>query len=179
MGCATRREAALLAALHPGLVPVLLPGGVSEALAAVQGGTLAAALAPAWVVDELAPSGPGIEVLNRIIWVPQPGEGACVVVHQREQGDLTSITDSLVRAATAGEVRAELAFLEAVEAPAGTVVAASAVSYGPGLRLKGMLMDEPGTRAVHSDRTGRLDAPEPLGWAVAADVVRQAAEVLA
>jgi len=179
VGCATRREAALLAALHPDLVPVLLKGGVPAALAGVQGGTLAAALAPTWIVDGLAPAGVGFELLNRIIWVPQPGEGACVVVYRMDHEGLASVMDPLIRAATEGEVRAELAFLEAVEAPAETVVAASAVSYGPGLRLKGLLLDEAGARAVHSDRTGRLDAPEPLGLAVAADVVAQAAEVLA
>jgi hydroxymethylbilane synthase len=179
VGALHAEQLALLRALHPGLLAVDLRGrGPDELIGGLEGGDLGALLVPAWWVGELVSSEMGIELLNRITWVPAPGEGAIGAIFDRTS-EFSGLVEGLIDASTAAEVRAELAFLESVEAAPDTVVCASCLSFGPGLRLKGLLMSEDGTRAAHADRTGSVDAPEPLGWAVAADVVRQSAEILA
>ena len=179
IGALDPRHAAFLRALHPDLLPVAAGGRDPEELvASLRAGDLEALLVPAWWVGEIVPAGLGTELLNRITWVPAPGEGAVGAVFDRTSS-LAEPMESLVHPPTAAEVRSELAFMESVEASGGTVVTASCLSFGPGLRLKGLLINGDGTRAVHADRTGSLEAPEPLGWAVAADVVRQSAEILA
>ena len=116
--------------------------------------------------------------VTRSSWIPTPGEGGTAVVYSLSNPQVRAAMGPLVDFSTRGEIMSELAFAEAVDAPPDVVVLATGLSYGAGLRLWGLLLDQKGERAVRVDRTGELEAPEPLGWALAADTVARSAGVL-
>lgn len=182
--CGSERERALLNALYPGLRARLVSQGpatdaaVEGALDSVRSGSAAAFVLPAWEWEVQESRGLSPELLPRTVWIPAPGEGGTSAVFALENQEAASALGGLQDPATVGEVLAEMAFANGVEAGPDVVVAATGLSYGPGLRLWGLLLDREARRAVKVDRTGTLDSPEPLGWALAADAVYRSAEVL-
>lgn len=182
--CPTIREESLLRVFHPEARIHASSGmgcsvqGAEAALDSVSRGEADAALIPAWQWEINRAEGLGVEYLGRTVWIPAPGEGGTAVVYSISNSVVRSALGPLVDFSARGEIMAELAFAEAVDALPGVVVLAAGLSYGAGLRLWGLLLDSKGKRAVRVDRTGELEGPEPLGWALAADTVARSAGVL-
>jgi porphobilinogen deaminase len=183
--CPSDREAALLRALHPDLAVApgsgegMGPAEVDRALERVGQGEAHAVLLPAWVWALHRSPGLGAEYLPRTVWIPRPGEGGTAVVSAISSPGVPSAIAPLIHPSSRGEIMSELSFLEAVDPRPSVVVLSTALSYGSGLRLWGLLLDSDGRRAVRVDRTGELAGPEPLGWELAADTVARSAGVLA
>lgn len=114
------------------------------------------------------------EVLDPRSWLPEPGQGAVALVARHPIAEVTALDHLPTRTA----LRAELALLDALDAPADAALGSLAQPSGRMVRLWAAMASPDGTRFVRSDLTAPLDEPELLGASVARQLRMRAAGVL-
>jgi hydroxymethylbilane synthase len=114
------------------------------------------------------------EVLDPRSWLPEPGQGAVALVARHPIAEVTALDHLPTRTA----VRAELALLDALDAPADAALGSLAQPSGRMVRLWAAMASADGKRFVRSDLTAPLDEPELLGASVARQLRTRAAGVL-
>jgi hydroxymethylbilane synthase len=114
------------------------------------------------------------EVLDPRSWLPEPGQGAVALVARHPIAEVTALDHLPTRTA----LRAELALLDALDAPADAALGSLAQPSGRMVRLWAAMASADGTRFVRSDLTAPLDEPELLGASVARQLRMRAAGVL-
>jgi hydroxymethylbilane synthase len=110
-----------------------------------------------------------VEALDAKSWLPEPGQGALALVARHPIAEATALDHLPTRTA----LRAELALLEALDAPDEAPLGCVAQPSGRWIRLWAAAASLDGMRLVRSDRTGPLDEPEGLGAAVARQLVER------
>jgi hydroxymethylbilane synthase len=155
------RRRAFLLAHRPDLEPVDLddsvdPADISTAGldAAIVGSAYARRSELGWRIGE---------VLDPRSWLPEPGQGAVALVARHPIAEVTALDHLPTRTA----LRAELALLDALDAPADAALGSLAQPSGRMVRLWAAMASADGTRFVRSDLTAPLDEPELLGASVA------------
>lgn len=119
------------------------------------------------------------EWLERTAWLPAPGQGALAVVTRRDDRGTRAHLRALHHEPSAARVRAERTLLRALEGGCQAPIGALGLSYGPGLRLWGLVASPDGTRLVQADLTGGADEGEELGNRVADLLLKRgAADIL-
>jgi len=103
------------------------------------------------------------EVLDSRSWLPEPGQGTLALVARHPIAEVTGLDHLPTRTA----LRAELALIDALEAPEDAPLGCVAQPSGRLVRLWAAVLSADGTRLVRSDLTAPLDEPELLGAAVA------------
>jgi hydroxymethylbilane synthase len=113
-------------------------------------------------------------VLDPRSWLPEPGEGAVALVARHPIAEVTALDHLPTRTA----LRAELALLDALDAPAEAALGSLAQPSGRMVRLWAAMASPDGRRFVRSDLTAPLDEPELLGASVARQLRTRATGVL-
>jgi hydroxymethylbilane synthase len=114
------------------------------------------------------------EVLDARSWPPEPGRGAVAVVGRHPIAEVTALDHLPTRTA----LRAELALVEALDAPTDAALGSLAQPSGRIMRLWAAMASDDGRRVVRADLTGPLDEPEQLGVAVARALEGRGADLL-
>ena len=155
------RRAALLRAHRDDLTPIRVPDATD--LAELEAEGVAAAVMWSGDARRAGLSERATEMLDARSWPPEPGKGAVAIVGRHPIAEVTALDHLPTRTA----LRAELALLDALEAPEGAALGSLAQPSGRILRLWAAVASEDGRRIVRADRTGPLDEPEQLGREVA------------
>jgi hydroxymethylbilane synthase len=103
------------------------------------------------------------EVLDPRSWLPEPGQGTVALIARHPIAEVTALDHLPTRTA----VRAELALLDALDAPPEAALGSLAQPTGRMVRLWAAMASADGRRFVRSDLTAPLDEPELLGASVA------------
>lgn len=114
------------------------------------------------------------EVLDARSWLPEPGQGMLALVARHPIAEVTGLDHLPTRTA----LRAELALLDALEAPDDSALGCLAQPSGRLVRLWAAVLGADGTRLVRSDLTAPLDEPELLGASVARQLRLRGADMV-
>jgi hydroxymethylbilane synthase len=155
------RRAALLKAHRADLETVRVADPTD--LEALAGDGIAAAVMWSGDARRAGLSERATEMLDARSWAPEPGKGAVAIVGRHPIAEVTALDHLPTRTA----LRAELALLDALDAPEGAALGSLAQPSGRIMRLWAAVASEDGRRVVRADRTGPLDEPEQLGTEVA------------
>ena len=162
VGVSGARQRAFLMAHRPDIAPVeIVHDEGSDPLTNVRG--LDAAVL-GWSQARRAAAGARVaEVLDPRSWPPHPGQGMVALVARHPIAEVTALDHLPTRTA----LRAELALLDALDAPTDAALGCLAQPSGRMVRLWAAVASADGARLVRSDLTAPLDEPELLGAAVA------------
>jgi hydroxymethylbilane synthase len=165
IAAAGARRAALLKAHRPDLVVV--PWDENDE------GVVAAVL---WSGEarRMGLSGRTSEMLDARSWPPDPGRGAVAIIGRHPIAEVTALDHLPTRTA----LRAELALLDALDAPEDAALGSLAQPSGRIMRLWAAVASPDGSRLVRADLTGPLDEPEQLGASVARRLSERGAGML-
>jgi len=166
------RRAAFLRANRPDLVPVA-PDDATD-LQALEASGISAAVIWSGAARRAELSSRVAEMLDARSWPPEPGKGAVAIVGRHPIAEVTALDHLPTRTA----LRAELALLDALDAPAGSPLGSLAQPSGRIMRLWAAVASADGRRVVRADLTGPLDEPEQLGASVARALEARGAELV-
>ena len=155
--CGARRRA-FLGAHRPDLVPVEIDTDTVPTT-----GDVDAAVVWSGQVRRAGLAARVGEVLDPRSWLPEPGQGIIALVARHPIAEVTALDHLPTRTA----LRAELAFLDALDASPDAPLGSLAQPSGRLVRLWAAALGPDGRRLVRSDLTAPLDEPELLGASVA------------
>ncbi len=120
------------------------------------------------------------EVLPASWMLPAIGQGALAVVARRGDGDLRGLVDEIDHPPSHGEVLAERAVLDLLEAGCRAPVAGLARTEGGRMRLTAAVFSPDGSRTLREEAEGPAERPEDLGREVGRQLLaRGAGELIA
>jgi hydroxymethylbilane synthase len=157
-----RRRAQLLAA-RPDLEVAELRGNVPTRLKKVDEGRVHAAILAAAGLHRLGAHQHITCYLDPPAWLPAAGQGAIAVQTRDDDERMLALARAMNDAPTLRAVRAERAFLQALEGGCQVPIGALAVPTEGGALLHGMIADVAGTRIVRGTIVLDLDDPELSG----------------
>ena len=157
-----RRRAQLLAA-RPDLEVAELRGNVPTRLKKVDEGRVHAAILAAAGLHRLGAHQHITCYLDPPAWLPAAGQGAIAVQTRDDDERILALARAMNDAPTLRAVRAERAFLQALEGGCQVPIGALAVPTEGGALLHGMIADVAGTRIVRGTIVLDLDDPELSG----------------
>jgi hydroxymethylbilane synthase len=196
VGTSSVRRRAQLLALHPDVEVVELRGNVPTRLRKVDEGQVHAAILAAAGLHRLDATQHIAAYLDAPAWLPAAGQGAIAVQARAEDTDLRDVLVAMNHEPTMTAVRAERAFLAALEGgcqvPIGALVMDSAspgeregegeldwgeARPGGGTTLHGFIADIGGRRVI---RGMRVLGPDPVatGHALADDLLARGADAI-
>ena len=159
VGTSSLRRRAQLLALRPDLDVAELRGNVPTRLKKVDEGRVHAAILAAAGLHRLDARQHITCYLEAPAWLPAAGQGAIAVQVRDDDERVLALAAALDDAPTRLAVRAERAFLQALEGGCQVPIGALAVQAASGAELHGMIADVRGTRLVRG--TIALDPAEP------------------
>jgi hydroxymethylbilane synthase len=159
VGTSSLRRRAQLLATRPDLEVAELRGNVPTRLKKVDEGRVHAAILAAAGLHRLGAHQHITCYLDAPAWLPAAGQGAIAVQVRDDDDKLREVAQSLNDEPTMRAVRAERAFLQALEGGCQVPIGALAVPTDRGALLHGMIADVRGTRVVRG--TIELDVDEP------------------
>jgi hydroxymethylbilane synthase len=174
IGTGALRRIAQLHALGRRLRPVPIRGNVDTRLRKVADGELDAVILARAGLARLGRVGEATEVLDPLLMLPAPAQGALAVEIRVDNTDLAErlavLDDPYTRAAVVAE-RALLAELEAgCSAPIAAFAEVAEGDDGMEIYLRGAVFSEDGTVAVRLSRTGTLADAAEVGRLLARDL---------
>jgi hydroxymethylbilane synthase len=175
VGTSSLRRRAQLAALRPDLEVVELRGNVPTRLRKVEHGQVHAAILAAAGLRRLGVQQCITAWLEPPAWLPAPGQGAIAVQARQDDARIDALLAPLHHRATGIAVRAERAFLAALEGGCQVPIGALVMSDGSGLTLHGLIADPSGRQVLRGSVPVDQGAPERAGKALAAELMRQGA----
>lgn len=159
VGTSSLRRRAQLAARRRDLDIVELRGNVPTRLKKVDAGTVHAAILAAAGLHRLGVSQRITVVLDAPDWLPAPGQGAIAIQIRGGDARLRELTGALDDARTMTDVRAERAFLAALEGGCQVPIGALVMPRDGSFVLHGLIADLEGRRVVRGEIA--LDEAEP------------------
>ncbi|MEP6991384.1 MAG: hydroxymethylbilane synthase [bacterium] len=153
-----RRRAQLLAA-RPDLEVAELRGNVPTRLMKVDEGRVHAAILAAAGLHRLGAQQHISSYLDAPSWLPAAGQGAIAVQVRTDDDRIRTLAEAMNDAPTMRAVRAERAFLAALEGGCQVPIGALAMQDGETAMLHGMIADIDGTRVVRGSIA--LDPSDP------------------
>lgn len=174
VGTGALRRVAQLAALGLPIKTVPIRGNVDTRLRKVAEGELdAVVLARAGLV-RLGRADEVTEILDPMLMLPAPAQGALAV---ESRDDFVQLLSQLDDRATRAAVTAERALLSTLEAGCSAPVAALAeVTEDDEIYLRGAVISTDGSYALRLSRTGTLADAEEVGRLLAADLLEEGAD---
>jgi hydroxymethylbilane synthase len=163
VGTSSLRRRAQLLALRPDLEVAELRGNVPTRLRKVDEGRVHAAILAAAGLHRLDARQHITCYLEAPAWLPAAGQGAIAVQVRDDDERMLALAASLDDAPTRLAVRAERAFLQALEGGCQVPIGALAVQDERGAALHGMIADVRGTRLVRGSIALDANAPELSG----------------
>ena len=171
VGTSSLRRRAQLTAIRPDLEVVELRGNVPTRLKKVDQGQVHAAILAAAGLIRLDAQQHIKEFLEPPAWLPAAGQGAIAVQIRSDDDEMRTLLEPLHHAPTDVAVRAERAFLSALEGGCQVPIGALTI-YNPDgtATLHGFVSDLAGQDPVRGSWTLDIGAPEESGRALAADL---------
>ena len=177
IGTGALRRIAQIAALGMPVTTVPIRGNVDTRLRKVADGELDAVVLARAGLARLGRAGEVTEILDPMLMLPAPAQGALAVECRSADTDLVEALAALDHRATRAAVTAERAFLASLEAGCSAPVAALAeVTEDDEIYLRGAVISVDGRFALRLSRTGTLADAEEIGRALAADLLEDGAE---
>lgn len=171
VGTSSLRRRAQLTALRPDLEVVELRGNVPTRLKKVDEGKVHAAILAAAGLIRLNASQHIKQFLEPPDWLPAAGQGAIAIQVRSDDTEMRDVMASLNHAPTDIAVKAERAFLSALEGGCQVPIGALAMSDGNGaMTLHGFVSDIKGRDRVRGSVPLNQDSPEESGRALAAEL---------
>ncbi len=171
VGTSSLRRRAQLKALRPDLEVAELRGNVPTRLRKVDQGQVHAAILAAAGLIRLNARQHITEFLEPPAWLPAAGQGAIAVQIRSDDDEMRALVAPLSHAATDVAVRAERAFLAALEGGCQVPIGALAITGADGaVTLHGFVSDVDGRDPVRGSGPVDVRAPEESGRALAADL---------
>lgn len=171
VGTSSLRRRAQLTAIRPDLEVVELRGNVPTRLRKVDQGKVHAAILAAAGLIRLNASRHIKEFLEPPGWLPAAGQGAIAVQVRSDDLEMREVMASLNHAPTDTAVRAERAFLSALEGGCQVPIGALAIGNpDDSLVLHGFVSDIKGRDPVRGSIAVDKASPEESGRALAADL---------
>lgn len=171
VGTSSLRRRAQLTALRPDLEVVELRGNVPTRLKKVDQGKVHAAILAAAGLIRLNASQHIRQFLEPPDWLPAAGQGAIAIQIRSDDTELRDVVASLNHVPTDIAVKAERAFLSALEGGCQVPIGALAISNADGsLTLHGFVSDIKGRDRVRGSVSVNRESPEESGRALAADL---------
>lgn len=159
VGTSSLRRRAQLAALRLDLDIVELRGNVPTRVKKVDTGVVHAAILAAAGLHRLGVSQRITMVLEAPAWLPAPGQGAIAIQIRADDARMRELAGALNDARTMTDVRAERAFLGALEGGCQVPIGALVMPSERGYVLHGLIADIDGTRVVRGEIA--LDESDP------------------
>ena len=179
VGTSSLRRRAQLRAMYPHLEVAELRGNVPTRLRKVDTGKVHAAILAAAGLIRLNAQQRIKQYLDAPAWLPAAGQGAIAVEIRADDDEMREIMSSLNHEATAVAVRAERAFLDALEGGCQVPIGALAAPDVDGkLILHGFVSDVRGRDIVRGSAQVDSASPEDSGRALAADLRTRGASSL-
>lgn len=182
VGTGAVRRIAQLNALGMGLRVVPIRGNVDTRLGKVASAELDAVVLAGAGLARLGRLAEATELLDPMLMLPAPAQGALAVECRTEDEELVGILGYLDHAPTRAAVTAERALLAALEAGCSAPVAALAEvvsgDAGEELYLRGAVISPDGDQTVRLSRTGTLADAHQVGQALAADLLAAGADTV-
>ena len=157
-----RRRAQLLAA-RPDLEVAELRGNVQTRLMKVDEGRVHAAILAAAGLHRLGAQQHITCYLDAPAWLPAAGQGAIAVQTRADDDAVRALAEAMNDAPTMRAVRAERAFLAALEGGCQVPIGALAMQRDGAATLHGLIADIEGTRVVRGSIALDFDEPELSG----------------
>jgi hydroxymethylbilane synthase len=114
------------------------------------------------------------EVLDARSWPPEPGQGAVAIMGRHPIAEVTALDHLPTRTA----LRAELALIDALDAPEDAGLGSLAQPSGRIMRMWAAVASVDGRQLVRADLTGPLDEPAQLGLDMARALTARGAELV-
>ena len=163
VGTSSLRRRAQLLATRPDLEVAELRGNVPTRLMKVDEGRVHAAILAAAGLHRLGAHQHITCYLDAPAWLPAAGQGAIAVQVRDDDESVRLVAQSLNDLPTMRAVRAERAFLHALEGGCQVPIGALAVPTANGALLHGLIADVRGSRVVRSTIELDIDEPELSG----------------
>jgi hydroxymethylbilane synthase len=171
VGTSSLRRRALLKSLRPDLDVAELRGNVPTRLKKVETGKFHAAILAAAGLIRLGARARIKQYLDPPAWLPAAGQGAIAIEIREDDEEMREIVRSLDHEETSRSVRAERAFLAALEGGCQIPIGALATRDTSGkLVLHGFVSDLRGRDVVRGSTVVDPSAPESAGRALASDL---------
>jgi hydroxymethylbilane synthase len=177
VGTTSLRRRAQLHARRPDLDVQDLRGNVDTRIRRLREGAFDAILLARAGLVRLGRADEATEVLEPEVMLPAPGQGAIAIECRADDQATAAAVSALDHPQTARAVTAERTFLAALHGGCNVPLGAYAEPDALGLRLRGLVAREDGTRVVRGERRG--DDAGAIGRALADELLAQgAAELL-
>jgi hydroxymethylbilane synthase len=176
VGTTSLRRRAQVLARRPDLDLQDLRGNVDTRIRRLREGAYDAILLARAGLVRLGRADEATEVLEPEVILPAPGQGAIAIECRGDDAGTAAAVAALDHPATARAVAAERAFLAALHGGCNVPLGAYAEPDASGLRLRGLVAREDGTRVLRGERRGA--DPQALGRALADELLAQGAEEL-
>lgn len=170
IGTSSLRRRAQLNCIRPDLEVVELRGNVPTRLKKVDQGQVHAAILAAAGLIRLNAQQHIKEFLEPPAWLPAAGQGAIAVQIRSDDDEMRSLLKPLHHDLTDISVRAERAFLSALEGGCQVPIGALVVHSENGATLHGFVSDVGGKDPVRGSAPLDLNSPQESGRALAADL---------
>lgn len=179
VGTSSLRRRSQLMALRSDVEVVALRGNVPTRIRKVDDGQVHAAILAAAGVHRLGISQRIASYLDAPEWLPSAGQGAIAVQIREDDEQMQNVLASVHDEDTWCQVRAERAFLAALEGGCQVPIGALALPRDGKLTLFGMIADVDGRRIVRGEHVVHATNPELAGIRLANDLrSRGATEIL-
>jgi hydroxymethylbilane synthase len=182
IGTGALRRIAQLHALGRRLVPVPIRGNVDTRLAKLADGEYDAIVLAQAGLARLGRGGEATEVLDPMLMLPAPAQGALAVECREDDVELRELLAALDEPNTRAAVTAERALLAELQAGCSAPVAALAEvaegDSGPEVYLRGAVFSPDGEVVVRLSRTGTLAEAREVGRALARDLREDGADTV-
>ena len=175
VGTSSLRRRAQLAARRTDLDIVELRGNVPTRVKKVDTGAVHAAILAAAGLHRLGVSQRITATLDAPDWLPAPGQGAIAIQIRAADARMRDLTAALNDARTMTDIRAERAFLGALEGGCQVPIGALVMPAGAGFVLHGLIATLDGTRVVRGEIALDEDDPELCGVRLANQLRSQGA----
>ena len=163
VGTSSLRRRAQLLFVRPDLEVAELRGNVPTRLMKIDEGRVHAAILAAAGLHRLGAQQHISSYLLAPAWLPAAGQGAIAVQTRADDARMRALAESMNHAPTMRDVRAERAFLAALEGGCQVPIGAVVLQTGASATLHGMIADLQGTRVVRGAIALELDDPELSG----------------
>jgi hydroxymethylbilane synthase len=178
VGTSSLRRRAQLLASNPELEVVELRGNVPTRLRKVDDGQVHAAILAAAGLHRLDAHQSIAAYLDAPQWLPAAGQGAIAIQGRANDDALRPILESLTHEATSIAIRAERAFLHALEGGCQVPIGALAQEHDGQWMLYGLIADIRGKTVVRAEHALDPRAPEATGERLASIVRLRGGEAI-
>jgi hydroxymethylbilane synthase len=177
VGTGSPRRASQVLNLRPDLAVRDLRGNVDTRIAKFQRGDFDAIVLASAGVRRLALDVDGAPIgLDQML--PAVGQGALAIETRGDDTDARAVLQGLHHPPTAAAVTAERALLRGLGGGCQAPIAAVAEVAGADLRLRGLVAEPSGRTVVRGERSGPAAEADPIGLALAADLLERGAGAL-